>query len=269
MATRDEPWPQGTPSWVDLMVDDAEAAARFYGDLFGWESEAGSPETGGYRIAMLGGRAVAGIGSVPPGAQMPSVWTTYIAVDDLDATATRVTEHGGTIMMGPMDVMDQGRVAVAADPTGAVFGMWQAQQHIGAGRVNEAGSPIWNECTTRDYEAAKRFYAGVFGYDLQEVGDGQSFHYSLLNLGGNTVGGLGAPRSRHSCRRTTLLVELLRRGRHRRDRGRGRHGRCIDPGPATRQRVRPAGCARWSPRRGVRGDQAERAVRRGRQLSPH
>lgn len=140
MATRDEPWPQGTPSWVDLMVDDAEAAARFYGDLFGWESEAGSPETGGYRIAMLGGRAVAGIGSVPPGAQMPSVWTTYIAVDDLDATATRVTEHGGTIMMGPMDVMDQGRVAVAADPTGAVFGMWQAQQHIGAGRVNEAGT---------------------------------------------------------------------------------------------------------------------------------
>jgi predicted enzyme related to lactoylglutathione lyase len=142
---------------------------------------------------MLGGRAVAGIGSVPPGAQMPSVWTTYIAVDDLDATATRVTEHGGTIMMGPMDVMDQGRFAVAADPTGAVFGMWQAQQHIGAQRVNEAGSPIWNECTTRDYEAAKRFYAGVFGYDLQEVGDGQSFHYSLLNLGGNTVGGLGAP----------------------------------------------------------------------------
>ncbi|MGH3355401.1 MAG: VOC family protein, partial [Nocardioidaceae bacterium] len=97
---------------------------------------------------------------------------------------------GGQMFTEPMDVMEEGRMAVAADPTGAVFGVWQARNHHGAGAVNEPGALTWNECMTRDYDRARGFYADVFGYDVEEVGDG-NFRYSVLNLDGRAVGGLG------------------------------------------------------------------------------
>lgn len=190
MTTRDEPWSQGTPCWVDGMVNDVQAARDFYAALFGWEMVETGPDTGGYTIAQVSGRPVAGLGENEPDSQMPPVWTTYLAVDDVEEVAARVSEHGGQIFMPAMDVMDQGRMAVVADPTGAVFGLWQAKKHHGAQIVNEPGALTWNECMTRDYDGAKKFYAEVFGYDLEDIGDG-SFHYCVLNLGGRPVGGLG------------------------------------------------------------------------------
>lgn len=190
MPTRDEPWPQGTPSWIDLMVPDVNAACTFYAGLFGWEMQDTGEEYGGYVIAQMSGRPVAGLGTLPPGTQAPSAWTTYIAVDDVDDIAARITKAGGQLFMEPMDVGEQGRMAIVADPTGAVFGLWQARNHRGAELVNEPGALTWNECMTRDYEGAGRFYHEVFGYELEEVGDG-SFKYSVLNLSGSPIGGLG------------------------------------------------------------------------------
>lgn len=190
MTTRDEPWPQGTPCWVDGMVPDAKAGKEFYSELFGWEMAETGEEYGGYLMANLSGRPVAGLGPTPPDSPVPPVWTTYIAVDDVDAITSKITDHGGQLMMGPMDVMSEGRMAVVADPTGAVFGLWQADNHKGAGIVNEPGALTWNECMTRDYDRARQFYADVFGYDLEEIGD-DTFKYTVLNLHGNTVGGVG------------------------------------------------------------------------------
>jgi uncharacterized protein len=94
------------------------------------------------------------------------------------------------VFMPAMDVMQAGRMAVVADSTGAAFGLWQAGDHKGAGIVNEPGALTWNECMTRDYDGARKFYAEVFDYQYDDVGDGD-FSYSVLHLGGSPVGGIG------------------------------------------------------------------------------
>jgi uncharacterized protein len=112
----------GVPSWVDLTTSDIDGAVDFYGQLLGWESIEGPPEAGGYRIAHLRGRTVAGLGpQMNP--QAPVAWATYVNVDSADAAAERVEGNGGRTLLEPMDVMTQGRLAVFADPAGAVFGV--------------------------------------------------------------------------------------------------------------------------------------------------
>jgi len=182
MTTHDGPWAEGTPSWVDLQVDDTQAARAFYGELLGWDIQDGPEEAGGYLMALLNGRPVAGIGPKTSEQPTPNVWTTYLAADDADAVADRVTAAGGTVFMPPFDVLDVGRMTVAADSAGAVFGVWQGKSHAGAGIVNEPGAVCWNEIHTRHYATAQKFYADVFGYRFTEIGDGASFVYSTISL---------------------------------------------------------------------------------------
>ena len=190
MTVRDTAWEPGTPCWVDLIVTDVEAAATFYGELFGWDCQEGPPEAAGYRMCMLEGRPVAGIGPGPADRDLPSVWTTYLATADADATARLVMEHGGSLMMEPFDVLDVGRMGVAFDPSGAPFGLWEAKSHLGASVVNEPGTLTWNECMTRDYRGTQDFYRAVFGYVYDEIGD-DSFRYAAISVGGRVVAGIG------------------------------------------------------------------------------
>ena len=166
----------GTPCWVDLATPDLEAAVEFYGPLFGWEM----PELpkleqmGGYRRAKKGGKDVAGMMPLMQEGQPPA-WSTYVSVADADATAAAVKENGGSVISEPMDVMELGRMAIFADPTGAVFGIWQPGTFAGAELVNEPGALAWNELNTRDPSAAKAFYGAVFGWgsrdnDMGEMG---------------------------------------------------------------------------------------------------
>jgi len=163
MSERDS-YEHGTPSWADHSSPDPEAAAGFYSGIFGWETEnVMPPDSGGqYFMARLRGRDVAALSSqMSPG---PVVWTTYITVDDADATAAKVPDGGGRVFAEPFDVFDSGRMAVLADNSGAPFSIWQAGQHIGAGLVNEPGAMCWNEVLTRDPDGAKLFYGEVFGW---------------------------------------------------------------------------------------------------------
>ena len=105
----------GTPSWVDLGTPDPAEASRFYSDLFDWTIEEGPPEFGGYRMCLLDGKPVAGLGP-QTNTDMPPYWTTYVTVADTDEIAAAITEDGGTIIVAPLDVMDAGRMAVASDP---------------------------------------------------------------------------------------------------------------------------------------------------------
>jgi predicted enzyme related to lactoylglutathione lyase len=93
-------------------------------------------------------------------------------------------------MAEPFDVMDVGRMFVAADPGGAVFGVWQARTHTGVGRANEPGSLTWNENMSRNFEGNKAFYHEVFGYDYTDIG-GDGMQYATLDLAGGQVGGIG------------------------------------------------------------------------------
>lgn len=180
----------GTPSWVDLTTSDPEAARLFYGRLFGWEFDIGSEEYGNYTTCQLDDRAVAGMSGQPAPEGMPTFWTTYLASDDVDAVAQRVSDNGGQIMMAPMDVMPFGRMLIASDPTGAAFGAWQAGELIGASLVNEPGTLVWNELATRDLDAAQDFYTKVFGYTWgdEDTGEGGPV-YRFFQVDGKTVGG--------------------------------------------------------------------------------
>jgi uncharacterized protein len=188
MTTRDKPWPDGTPCWIDLMTSDVEAGRAFYGELFGWQFEVGGEETGFYALALLGGENVAGIG--PLQMDHPPVWSTYLATGDAEASTDAAVRAGGTLLAPTMDVMDFGRMAFIQDPTSGTFGLWQAGTHIGTGRVNETGTLLWNELLTRDYAGSKDFYAAIFGYTYTEIG-GDGMQYSTIEVEGNTVGGLG------------------------------------------------------------------------------
>jgi predicted enzyme related to lactoylglutathione lyase len=141
----------GVPCWVDLGSPDLDASVEFYTALFGWqvpESE-NVEETGGYRRATRNGADVCGMMPLMQEGQPPA-WSSYVSVADADATAAAVTENGGSVIAEPMDVMELGRMAVFADPGGAVFGIWQPGTFHGAGLVNEPGALAWNELNTRD-----------------------------------------------------------------------------------------------------------------------
>ncbi|MGZ4755228.1 MAG: VOC family protein [Acidimicrobiia bacterium] len=189
----------GTPSWTDLASPDVAASRQFYGALFGWdigEESTGDPDNP-YLIARQDGKDVAGMMKLSPEMQasgMPPVWTTYVTVADVEASTAKVKELGGAVLSEPMDAMDAGRMAVVADPTGAVFCLWQAKGSIGAQLVNEPFSLSWNELMTPDIEAAKTFYKGLFGWNgetMQMGGDGPPYTVWMLGEGG--IGGAMAP----------------------------------------------------------------------------
>ncbi|ARH94049.1 MULTISPECIES: VOC family protein [Streptomyces] len=181
----------GTPCWVDLAAPDQQAAIDFYSQVFGWTGEVGPPETGGYAVCLLNGKPVAGImaamamgGQPPP----PTVWTTYLASHDADADAQAVSDAGGTVLMPAMDVMTLGRMCIAGDPTGAVFGIWQAVDFPGAGIVNEPGALIWNELNTTDPSAVSAFYKAALGIESAPM-EGADNYYAL-KVNDRPVGGM-------------------------------------------------------------------------------
>ena len=147
------------------------------------------PEFGGYLIATLGGEAVAGIGPAQDAAGPPPTWVTYLAADDAAALAYRAVEAGGQQWVPAMEIGSFGTMAVLADPTGAVFGLWQSGLHTGFDRYNEPGTDVWNEVMVGDVQVGQDFYTAVFGYTYTDIGQG--IDYSTIELDGRTVSGIG------------------------------------------------------------------------------
>lgn len=178
----------GLPSWADLGSPDPDESASFYGELLGLETTDADEEMGGYRMFLREGRQVAGLMALQQEGQPPS-WTTYINVEDADAVTEKVKEAGGEVHLEPMDVREFGRMAIFADPTGAVYGVWQPGEHKGSEVVGEPGSVAWHQCNTRDPEEALEFYEKVFGWESEKVDTG-GVDYWQLSSGGAAVGGL-------------------------------------------------------------------------------
>jgi uncharacterized protein len=193
MPERNEYVP-GTPNWVDLQTTDQAAAKNFYGSLFGWKYDDNPiDDTAVYSIAQINGRdvgAIAPLGDMAA-AGVPPHWNTYISVTDCDATVGLVEKAGGSVMMPPMDVMDAGRMALVADPTGGIVALWQAKNHPGAGLVNENGAWSWNELTTPDIPKAAEFYNKVLGW-TSETHAG-AMPYTEFKVDGNSIGGAMNP----------------------------------------------------------------------------
>jgi predicted enzyme related to lactoylglutathione lyase len=185
MPDRDSYSP-GTPSWVELGTSDLDAAVPFYEGLFGWNVAPSQEGTGGYRIAEIRNRAVAGLSPLMS-EQQPVAWTTYIATESADKVHEDVVANGGQVLAEPMDVMELGRMGVFMDPTGAAFGVWQPKQFPGAGVVNEPGAFTWNELHTRDIAAAQAFY-GALGWGVEERPFGD-VTYTIWQVDGEMVAG--------------------------------------------------------------------------------
>lgn len=180
----------GTPSWVELSTPDPESSASFYRDVLGWGATEPGEETGGYRMFQSGDKNVAGLmGHMQEG--QPTAWASYVSVADADETAQKVQAAGGAVMLAPMDVLDLGRMAMFADPTGAVFGVWQPKAFAGADLVNEPVSLVWNEIHTPDIDADKAFYSSVFGWAPGKPSfEGAPETYTVWQLDGKNVGGM-------------------------------------------------------------------------------
>jgi predicted enzyme related to lactoylglutathione lyase len=189
MPIHDGPWPDGTPCWVDVSVPDLDAARLFYEELFGWNMQGGEPEYGGYLNCAKNGRLAAGIGpKMRP--EAPTAWTTHFACSDVDAGAERVRAAGGQVLLEPMDVMELGRMAICADPSGAAFGLWKPGTHTGVGVVNEPASLIWTEQMSQSSEPNLAFYTAVFGWEFNDM-SGDGFRYSTFVSDGRDIGGVG------------------------------------------------------------------------------
>ncbi|MFB6711570.1 MULTISPECIES: VOC family protein [unclassified Streptomyces] len=164
---------QSAPCWVDVQLPDLEAGKRFYGELFGWTFRAGD---GPYADAFSGGKLVAALVAKQDG-RMPTAWGVYFATDDIVASVARVREAGGQVIIDPVRAGRAGAVAQAADPGGAVFGLWQAGDREGFEKQNEPVSFCWTEVHTRQKDRVDAFYEEVFGFqgtDLGTSGEGES-----------------------------------------------------------------------------------------------
>ncbi|MFF4607508.1 VOC family protein [Streptomyces sp. NPDC001339] len=196
-ATRRMP---GAPCWVSLLAHSLSATQEFYGALFGWEFRPGPQHFGPYARAFLDGREVAGVGELAPDRDLPVAWTTYLASDDADVTAERIRSCGGTVGVGPLDADDDaGRMAIASDPQGAVFGIWQGKSMMGTTVTGEPGTPVWNELVTQETAVVGPFYEHVFGYEADPAGP------AAADAGGEAGGSGDADTGREADRLTLLL----------------------------------------------------------------
>ena len=200
--------PDGTPTWIDLGIPDLDRAMAFYRALFGWAFDVGPEETGRYATCLLDGRAAAGLAPNPDPDATAFWWNVYLATSDCDGTARRVSDAGGTLVQPPMDVMDQGRMALARDPVGAQFGLWQGRARVGCEVVNEPGALVRNDLVTPNPEPARAFYAAVFDFTLDGNQDMPGFDFTFLRRpNGHEVGGvMGVPDAPASAWATTFEV---------------------------------------------------------------
>ncbi|MEV7689861.1 VOC family protein [Streptomyces bungoensis] len=178
--------PEGTPCWADAMFGDVEAAKTFYGDVLGWTFGDSSPEYGNYTQAYADGRAVAAVVPPMPGEAGQSQWCLYFATPDAAATARRIRDNGGEVLMEPMRVGDLGTLCLAREPSGAVFGLWQAGTHEGFEATAVPGAYCWAEVFTREPGKTDTFLAAVFPYRAKEIED-DAVDFRMFDVGEQTV----------------------------------------------------------------------------------
>jgi predicted enzyme related to lactoylglutathione lyase len=179
MGERTEHAP-GTVSWTDLGTTDADGAKAFYTVLFGWEPQDNPIPGGGvYTMMHRGGLEVAAVYQQQQEGTPPN-WLSYVTVTSADDAAARAKELGATLISEPFDIMDVGRMAVIADPQGAVFAIWEPGRHIGARLVNDPGAMSMTQLVATDRDTAMRFYEGLFGWRFEQVSEQPPF-FSVFN----------------------------------------------------------------------------------------
>ena len=181
-----EGYPAGVPCWIDLVQPDIDTTMAFYGGLFGWDFEVRTPPSApsAYAYARKDGLLVAGVGGPAASDGEPAGWTTYVWVDSAEETAAAVVAAGGRLLSPPMDIPVAGRVALCADPSGAVFGLWEAAENRGAEFVNAPGSWNFSDLTPVDAREAEKFYGVVFGWECDPFAMSEGDEASIWRVPG-------------------------------------------------------------------------------------
>lgn len=179
--------PEGTPCWADAMFTDLEGAKDFYGAVLGWTFGESASEYGNYTQAHKDGKAVAAIVPPMPGQETQSAWCLYFASPDAAASARRIRDAGGDVLMEPMQVGDFGTMLLAREPGGATFGIWQAGAHEGFELAGEPGGYAWAELCTRDTARTDAFLAAAFPFRAQQMDGGGEVDYRVYSVGENPV----------------------------------------------------------------------------------
>lgn len=184
--------PAGAPCWIDLMTSDIKKSRDFYTALFGWSYEAGDAEKyGGYTTAFKDGKSVAGLMQNGPDSEgHPDMWSTYLRVDDIAASMESAKKAGAMAYMEPMDVPQQGSMAMLGDPSGATIGLWQFGGHTGFQAHEVNGAAAWHELHSKDYPAAVAFYRDAFGVQTSVMSDTDDFRYTNLTFGQKELAGI-------------------------------------------------------------------------------
>ncbi|HEX9390347.1 MAG TPA: VOC family protein [Usitatibacteraceae bacterium] len=183
-------------AWYDLMTSDTKAAAAFYKSVIGWDAKDASVGDNSYAIFSMGAANVGGLMPIPDSARAngaPPCWTGYILVDDVDAYAARVSDAGGKILRGPVDIPGVLRLAVVADPQGAVFMLFKGMSGTPPAELapGAPGSIGWRELHAGDGAGAFAFYAKIFGWTKTAAFDmGALGIYQTFAAGGEAVGGM-------------------------------------------------------------------------------
>ncbi|RST09474.1 VOC family protein [Streptomyces sp. WAC05374] len=178
---------EGAPIWADAMFTDVDGAKSFYGDVLGWTFGEASSEFGNYTEAYSGGKAVAAVVPPMPGAEGQSAWCLYFASPDAAATARKISDNGGEILMGPMQVGDFGSMVLARDPGGVVFGVWQPGTHEGFQAMGENGAFCWAEVFTREPEKSDAFFPAVFPYRAKTMETPDGMDFRVFHVGDDPV----------------------------------------------------------------------------------
>jgi uncharacterized protein len=186
-VTRGASFIPGSVCWVDVSSTDLVGSRDFYSGLFGWTYQVVShPGREQRTIALCGGRAVAGLVGVAVQASRPAIWTLYLASANVMRTAQLLRRRGGRLLSGPTTVPGQGRVLIGVDPTGAEIGFCQPTRSWVFGRT-DPGSLYWAELDTWDGARADAFFAELFGYQQQQIGDGINVDYTIWSTDVDTM----------------------------------------------------------------------------------
>lgn len=180
--------PAGAPIWNDVSTSDLERTVAFYTGLFGWTHLDYGEEFGHYGAFLLDGSVVAGVGPNPGG--FPDMWTVYLHSPDAAATGEAIAAAGGRVVAPAMQVGDSGTMLVAADPSGAVFGLWQPGQHTGFAVWGRPGAPAWHELHTRDFAAVRPFYESALGWRSKVTADSDEFRYLVDEVADTQYAGI-------------------------------------------------------------------------------
>lgn len=174
--------------WFEYLSDDPKTAQSFFGELFNWTTHDVPMPGGAYTMISAGGRTIGGYGPRPEGVPA-STWISHLAVADAKATSAQVTSLGGKVMKDVFKVGDFGQMAIAIDPHGGAFVLWQPTKPE-AQPAPVDGSFVWNELSSADPEASVKFYRAIggFGHDSMDMGGEYGTYHMLTSDGAPHAG---------------------------------------------------------------------------------